>query len=599
MNPEIKKRKVSRIDKNGNPYTWQSKEYYIRYTTATGALKYENTHETTYEKAKEYKNKYFKKTISIIRTKKDTLLDYIEKNGWLKAETIPLYIDFKSNLTHGIQERTAYRIAKDFSKLKEWNDEILHLPYVRIGRKEAFSFRNRLANDNRYFTSRANKNQLMNELRTLFSYIMRKQDEAIIIDNPFSTKILDRFQYKDSEKSKYVFKPEEIKTMFNDFILEKILPDPQICSQREWKTILQYYVGIFKFLAYTGMRVSECLAAQVNQVNSHIMLINRAYKDPNQRIVRLPKSGEDRIIVLSQSAYDVIKKNIFTKKPDELIFTNSLGHMIHSSSADYYFQIFKKVIRKQMGIAPTLKKNEIICLHSFRKSLNTNLLERSDLKESYVAAYQGWTTTKGAEMAPVQAKNYTEYQVVSLYKVAVEIDKQYSDKKMSWKPEIHNESSLLMKEKAAEIMDSKLLAAKYRFQRIIIESIRSLMKGNPNPQDTNREKLIPDFEEIITKLDNISYEDFCSIHVINLKRAFGFDIEKSKEIDFAYNNLKEALFQYGPRELTEDEKEEIRDTIRARYPEISEDLSDEELDEMGLEGAEALSDVYNEVMNTY
>ena len=97
----------------------------------------------------------------------------------------------------------------------------------------------------------------------------------------------------------------------------------------------------------------------------------------------------------------------------------------------------------------------------------------------------------------------------------------------------------------------------------------------------------------------IADEDFCSIHVINLKRAFGFDIEKSKEIDFAYNNLKEALFQYGPRELTEDEKEEIRDTIRARYPEISEDLSDEELDEMGLEGAEALSDVYNEVMNTY
>ena len=360
MKPKIVKRKFQNKDGSYR----ESNEYYIRYIL-NGKLKYENTHETIYEDAKRYKSKYLTSYDgNKPKFKKDSLLDYLEKNGWLSIESNPLYKAFNHHLKHGIQERTAYRMTNDLSKLVRTDDKILHIPYQRITRKDTFDFRERLAEDTSFFISRANKNQLLNTLRTVYSHIIRTQKEAIAIENPFSSKILDRFQYKDIEKSKYVFQPEEIRQMFDDDILNRIKPSADICSTREWETIRKYYLRVFKFLAYTGTRISECLASRVSQVDSHVMVINQAFKDPNQRVVRLPKTNEERVIVLSQSAYESIQTNLLSKKKDELIFTNSVGHMIHVSSVDYYFQIFKKVITHFLGVGSDMKSNEYMCLHS-------------------------------------------------------------------------------------------------------------------------------------------------------------------------------------------------------------------------------------------
>ena len=137
-------------------------------------------------------------------------------------------------------------------------------------------------------------------------------------------------------------------------------------------------------------------------------------------------------------------------------------------------------------------------------------------------------------------------------------------------PQIHSSSELIIKEKKAQLFNNELLIYKTRLQKIALEALRIVMKGDINSFGPSYEHYEATLTEIIDNIDSYTYKDILLIDVDILRKAFGYKKTKWNEIDSVIGKLKQLYLeiQHG-NEL--DAKEETE------HPEI--DLSEDEYEE--------------------
>ncbi len=409
---------LKRENKNSG---WKSKNYYVRYYE-NGQLKYIDTNKTSKSEA----NIIAKDLISNIpepikvneSSKRNlTLKQYLTKFNWFSKTELPPYKEYTTGLSkHIFQEGAALRTTFNLNRLfNTFNDEIGSCIYYNISMDETNKFKERLLN---YDLTATAKNSIIEALRTVYSYLMRK--DKYITFNPFCEIKVEFFPTKF--KKKYVFAPYEIYYLFNKDLLQKI--EPKYFSREQWDRFLNSdFFLAFKFAAYTGMRTNEITALIPSQIkDDRIVTINRAFKDKTGKVVRLPKNNQSRTIILCDEAYKCIAEKLEIRKNNEFIFQTKFHTHLYNRYTNNWTNFRKEILNAFDIEIGNLKFTP----HGLRKSLNTNLLRYSSLKlkESLIRAYCGWSDAPNS-LTPVQEKHYTTYSNTDLNTVAREIQRIY------------------------------------------------------------------------------------------------------------------------------------------------------------------------------
>lgn len=398
---------------------WKSKTYYVRFYE-NGKLQYVNTKKTNKKEAEVVGSNIVSKIPKKVKVSDSsirnlTLKQYLINNDWFSATLNPPYKEFKSGLsTHSFQERHSKLVTTALRKLfKENNDEIGDCIYYNIGKRDTDKLKKRLL---KYKTTAGVKNIYILALRSVYSYLIKK-DEYVKF-NPFNQSKMEFFQTK--LKKKYVFAPYEIYYLFNRNLLEKI--EPVYCSEKSWDHFLNSdFFLAFKFAAYTGMRSNEVSALIPSQIkDERILTINRAFKDKHGTVIGLPKNSKIRTIVLCDEAYACIKEKLETRRQNEFIFQNNRKNSIYRNYQASWVKFREEVVNAFDIDLGDFKFTP----HGLRKSLNTNLLKYSSIKESLIRFYCGWSDAANT-LTPIQEGHYTGYDEQDLNKVAKAIQKMY------------------------------------------------------------------------------------------------------------------------------------------------------------------------------
>jgi site-specific recombinase XerD len=174
--------------------------------------------------------------------------------------------------------------------------------------------------DNYKFTSISQQNQVINAIRFLYKEVLNKKYDKVSFKRP-----------KPEKKLPKVIDGEHIKLQ-----LSKI-------NNLKHKSILTLTYSV-------GLRVSEIVNLRIEDIDSKRMLIH----------IKNAKGKKDRIVPLSQTVLDLLRKYYKRYKPKEYLFNgqSSLTYSIGSCQ-----KIYKKYIDNNSSI------------HTLRHSSATGLLE--------------------------------------------------------------------------------------------------------------------------------------------------------------------------------------------------------------------------------
>jgi len=507
---EVAPRILTKKRPDGSVYTWKSKTFYLSYYKNRKKI-IENTGLTEREEAKKWAENRMK------RIDGDTLRDFLENHNWFSDTRNPLYLDansnpkkIKYNYLYGQSQRNTRYLELI---IKDIQDPIGDVPYNAIDRKEADSFRDRLLNM-KFYTDKKGKqrevtttfrNRVILSLSVIFNYYIKYKREFFQL-NPFEKFAIP--DNKNSQKSKFVFSPKQIRYMFNESLLEKMTPKSLVndykgkitrLSEERWLGIIHsVYFRLFKFIAYTGLRGNEACCLTVGQFDKdydcRVVYIDRAYKagvtpvnavknKDEIAVVGTPKSGKARTIVLCDEAYFAVADLLEGRDDESLVFSpkqygKELSDSLFSNTKNYVFRVFINEIKEQFKIQT--KDNEELTLHGFRTSLNSNLINKSSLRESLIAAYLGWTSKT---LTNTQRIHYTHYDIDHLWEVASVINEMYSDTPIRWTPSKEEKDDLELDNIVAEIeKDNSELVPKRMLKKMIVE-LDALVANRKNMAD--------------------------------------------------------------------------------------------------------------------
>ena len=168
---------------------------------------------------------------------------------------------------------------------------------------------------------------------------------------------------------------------------------------------------LFTIFATVGLRRSEALALNPEQLNGNVLVIDRAYKDDSLKILGEPKWGKNRALYLSEFA---------TKTLDEA-FEEGKGEAPIRVSSRMLSIWFKQIQTHALQLSlqrPEAWEN--LTPHVLRHSLNTNL-RLSGLPDILVSEYMSW---EHQGLNAVQ-EGYTHIYAENLKPVAECIDRMY------------------------------------------------------------------------------------------------------------------------------------------------------------------------------
>lgn len=196
--------------------------------------------------------------------------------------------------------------------------------------------------NNYKFSSISQQNQVINSIRFLYKEVLSKKYDKVSFKRPKSEKKLPR-----------VIDGEFIKRQ-----LSKI-------NNLKHKTILTLTYSV-------GLRVSEIINLKIEDIDSKRMLIH----------IKNAKGRKDRIVPLSETVLELLRKYYREYKPKEYLFNgqNSIQYSIGSCQ-----KIYKKYIDSNSSI------------HTLRHSSFTNLLESgTDLR--IIQKIAGHSSSKTTEI---------------------------------------------------------------------------------------------------------------------------------------------------------------------------------------------------------
>lgn len=228
-------------------------------------------------------------------------------------------------------------------------------------------------------------NKVADYLSSIFSEAYYREDLKY---NPAQR--LGDIKYNTEQRG--TFSPAEIRDMFS--------------NPKKWSSIVSYRV--FLFAAYTGRRCGEIFGLQWSQIKDGYCTIDQAYNKGEKEITD-PKWGKCVTIPLCKTVLD----NLPEKGESPYVFTAENGGPLYEAWWRRYF-------RKDMERLGIDRKARRLVPHSFRHSLNTNLLVAM-IPELYVKKYIGWTDNSKDTQAI-----YTHIQPKDLKFVADKIDEIYS-----------------------------------------------------------------------------------------------------------------------------------------------------------------------------
>ena len=448
---------------------WTSKNLYIRYRH-NGKLVYKDLETNDWSEAE---NRALQIYAEGTKDKKPpystkSFKAYLKKNSFLSAATDnPLYKEYRDDVSN---QRMGYYSSKRNTAIYHYvfeklDDEIGHLNYLNITKKDTKAFKERLLNakDSRGNPLKPSKiNRIIAALSVAFDYLIKT--ESLTIQNPFAKKQLDRMRER-TVTEKFVFQPKEIKRLLDDELLKMCydvsaeIQESAHCVRHydyEWwlNFINSSQYKMLSLMALTGLRSNEAAAltkGQFDKEHHRIVIINNAFKiSPNKiqmksyldgdktlKIFDLPKNGEERTIVLCDKAFYIVKPLLDACEYDsDLIFVTKRGegnyrnlyHNYYIGMKHDYRAFFQMFCEKFKIVVP---ENEKVSAHCLRTSLNTNLLKDEDVsvKESWIAAYMGWKTKT---LSRTQAASYTHYDIPQYRAVANAINILYTGQEMLW-----------------------------------------------------------------------------------------------------------------------------------------------------------------------
>lgn len=368
----------------------------------------------------------------------DTLLQKLKNEGWIAFDSDgnclykenPKYKWAKDSSSVSYGAKQAKQVGQILYRVFETHkDPIGTLNYNQITKLDAFDFRNRLAN---YNIPNSMKNEALKALRAVYTFW--ENDETIFY-NPFKkTNTFQDFP-RTTKDQRDTFSDVELKTIFNTDLMRKLYPD-----DKKWLLFLKSdYYKSYLFCALTGMRSAEVRSLLPSQiVNDRILTIDRAFKANNTKLSSIgpPKWNKTRVIVLCDSAYNIISQKLSHNNDDSYIFKNqSKTNAMEASRWNKEFAYFMEKIKLKY---PNVFGNRYFTPHCFRKTLNTLLIHKYKCNPELVIDYLGWGEdgTKSA-LSKVQKDHYTITKAENLLVVAQNIEKMYSGKTMLWIPMVN------------------------------------------------------------------------------------------------------------------------------------------------------------------
>jgi len=196
--------------------------------------------------------------------------------------------------------------------------------------------------DSYNFTSVSQQNQVINAIRFLYKFGLNKKYDKVSFKRP-----------KSENKLPVVIDGEYIKEQ-----LSKI-------ENLKHKTILTLTYSV-------GLRVSEVVNLKIEDIDSKRMLIH----------IKNAKGKKDRIVPLSQTVLELLRKYFKEYKPKEYLFNGQNGGKYSVGSCQ---KIYKKYIDSNSSI------------HTLRHSSFTNLLENgTDLR--IIQKIAGHSSSKTTEI---------------------------------------------------------------------------------------------------------------------------------------------------------------------------------------------------------
>ena len=192
------------------------------------------------------------------------------------------------------------------------------------------------------FTSVSQQNQVINSIRFLYKFGLEKKYDKVSFKRPRNEKKL----------------PKVIDGEFIRSQLSKI-------ENLKHKSILTLTFSV-------GLRVSEIVNLKIEDIDSKRMLIH----------IKNAKGRKDRIVPLSQTVLEMLRKYFLEYKPKEYLFNGQSGGKYSIGSCQ---KIYKKYI------------DETSSIHTLRHSSFTNLLENgTDLR--VIQKIAGHSSSKTTEI---------------------------------------------------------------------------------------------------------------------------------------------------------------------------------------------------------
>ncbi len=169
---------------------------------------------------------------------------------------------------------------------------------------------------------------------------------------------------------------------------------------------------LFTIFATTGLRRSELLALNPDQLKGNILVVDRAYKDDSLKIIGSPKWDKIRVIPLCDIAFKAIKES-FAENPD-----SDEPLRVNSRMLSIWFNTIRTHALQLKVERPEAWKE--LTPHVLRHSLNTNL-RLAGVFDILVSEYMSW---EHQGLNAVQ-EGYTHVYAENLKPVAECIDRMY------------------------------------------------------------------------------------------------------------------------------------------------------------------------------
>ncbi len=202
---------------------------------------------------------------------------------------------------------------------------------------------------------------------------------------------IGEIKYKTAERGTFTVK--EIKMFYEN-------PD-------KWSSKMAY--STFMFAAFTGRRASEITALEWEQIDGKFCNIDRAWKVVEKRAGNVKWDGNVKIPLA-----EILIAILPEKTGCKYVFNNNAKRIAKT----WWLNNF----RKSMEVFDINYQDRNLTPHSFRHSLNTNLL-LAGVYDLYVKKYMGWTD-RNRDTQSV----YTHIKPEHLMVVADKIDEIYTGK---------------------------------------------------------------------------------------------------------------------------------------------------------------------------